>query len=326
MKKFLKILLILVLVIFVAVSVAVTYVKTALPNVGPAPRLNVKLSAENIARGKYLVSSVVLCMDCHSARDWSKLTAPVYSDSIGAGGMKFGHEFGLPGNFYAPNLTPYNLSKYTDGELFRIITTGETREGKPLFPIMPYLTYGTLDKEDIYAIIAYLRTLPPIEKDAPKSEPDFPLNIIEHTIPQKAAFTKRPAATDSIAYGKYMVAMGSCADCHTTQDDKGNPLPGYGFAGGTPFKMPTGGTVRTANITPDNETGIGKWTKAQFFAAIHKYKGVSPLPAVSHNDFNSIMPYATFSRMTDQDLSAIYAYLRTVKPVKHSVVKFESGE
>ena len=106
MKKFLKILLILVLVIFVAVSVAVTYVKTALPNVGPAPRLNVKLSAENIARGKYLVSSVVLCMDCHSARDWSKLTAPVYSDSIGAGGMKFGHEFGLPGNFYAPNLTP----------------------------------------------------------------------------------------------------------------------------------------------------------------------------------------------------------------------------
>src|SRR5271167_3290185 len=135
MKKFFKILLILVLAIVVLVIGAVTYVKTALPNVGAAPVLHVPLTAANIERGKYLVTSVAACLECHSPRDWNRLTAPKYADSIGAGGLKFGHEFGLPGNFYSPNITPYALSKYTDGELFKVITTGENKYGKPLFPL-----------------------------------------------------------------------------------------------------------------------------------------------------------------------------------------------
>lgn len=322
MKKFLKYFVFLVLAIIVIAAGGFIYVKTALPNVGPAPELHVQLSPANIQRGEYLVTSVAACMDCHSPRDWTRLTIPRYADSLGAGGIKFGHEFGLPGNFYSPNITPYALSKYTDGELFKVITTGETRNGKPLFPIMPYLTYGTLDKEDIYAIIAYLRTLKPIAKDnIPETTRDFPVSILVNTMPHPAAFTKRPNEADSVAYGKYLVAFAGCADCHTPQDDKGKPLPGKDFAGGNPFHMYTGGVVRAANITPDKETGIGYWSKAQFFAAIRKYEG-KPLPQIDTNKFNTIMPYSAFSKMTDRDLSAVYAYLKTLKPVSNNVVKF----
>ncbi|OCX52587.1 hypothetical protein BEL04_14140 [Mucilaginibacter sp. PPCGB 2223] len=323
MKKFFKVILFLVLAVVVIITAGITYVKTALPNVGPAPDLKVPLTAANIERGKYLVTSVAGCMDCHSPRDPNRLTFPVYTDSIGAGGLKFGHEFGLPGSFFSPNITPYAMSKYTDGELFKVITTGETRKGKPLFPIMPYLTFGKMDKMDIYAIIAYLRTIPSVAKDnIPEATRDFPVSILINTMPQKPAFTQRPNPADTVAYGKYLVAFAGCADCHTPQDDKGQPLPGMDLAGGNPFRMYTGGVVRTANITPDKETGIGLWNKAQFFAAIRKYQGKN-LPAIHTGDFNTIMPYNTFSKMTDSDLSAVYAYLRTIKPVNNSVVKFD---
>lgn len=322
MKKVFKVILFLVLAVVILVTAGITYVKTALPNVGAAPVLKVPLTTANIERGRYLVNSVTGCMDCHSPRDFSKLTLPVYSDSIGAGGLKFGHEFGLPGTYYAPNITPYSLSKYTDGELFKVLTTGETRLGKPLFPIMPYLTLGVMDKEDIYAIIAYLRTLKSVTKDnVPEASRDFPVSILVNTMPHPAAFTKRPNPADSIAYGKYLVAFAGCSDCHTPKDDKGQPIPGKDFAGGNPFRLPTG-VVRTANITADKETGIGNWTKAQFFAAIRKYQG-KPLPTLNKGDFNTIMPYATFSKMTDSDLSSVYAYLHALKPVNNNVVKFE---
>jgi mono/diheme cytochrome c family protein len=324
MKKFAKYFLILILAIVVIAIGGISYVKTALPNVGAAPVLHVPLTIANIERGKYLVTSVAACMECHTPRDWNKLTAPKYTDSLGAGGVKFGHEFGLPGNFYSANITPFALSKYTDGELFKVITTGETKAGKPLFPLMPYLTYGTLDKEDIYAIIAYLRTLPPVENIVPGATRDFPVNILVNTMPHPAAFTKRPVETDSIAYGKYLVAFAGCADCHTPQDDKGAPIPGKDFAGGNEFHLYTGGAVHTANITPDKETGIGSWTRAQFVAAIRKYDGQT-LPQVDAGSFNTIMPYAAFSKMKDSDLTAIYAYLRTVKPVNNGVVKFAAN-
>ncbi|WP_448700699.1 cytochrome c [Mucilaginibacter sp. AW1-3] len=323
MKKILKVLLFLALAVVVMITAAITYVKTTKPNVGAPPALKVPLTAANIERGKYLVTAVAGCMDCHSPRDFSKLTIPIYTDSIGAGGLKFGHEFGLPGSFYAPNITPFALSKYTDGELFKVITTGETRNGKPLFPIMPYLTFGKMDKDDIYAIIAYIRTIQPVAKDnIPEATRDFPVSILINTMPQKAAFTKKPDPADSVAYGKYLVAFAGCADCHTPTDDKGAPLPGKDLAGGNSFYMPTGGVVHPANITPDKTTGIGSWTKAQFFTAIKKYEGKT-LATVNKGDFNTIMPYATFSKMTDSDLSAVYAYLRTIKPVNNPVVKFD---
>lgn len=76
------------------------------------------------------------------------------------GGEFFGPDLGFPGEFYSRNLTPANLRGWTDGEIFRAITAGVNKEGEALFPVMPYRNYSKMDKEDIYDIIAYLRTLP----------------------------------------------------------------------------------------------------------------------------------------------------------------------
>jgi hypothetical protein len=94
------------------------------------------------------------------------------------------------------------------------------------------------------------------------------------------------------------------------------------FAGGREFKLPAG-SIYTANITPDLETGIGNWTKQQFVDRFKVYAvSAHNMPAVSDTDFQTIMPWTMYGGMKVQDLEAIYTYLRTVKPIKNQVVKF----
>ena len=81
------------------------------------------------------------------------------------------------------NLTPYHLGNWTDGEIFRAITTGVSRDGHALFPVMPYTSYAKMDPADIKDIIAYLRTLKPIHNAIPAAESDFPMNFIINTMP-----------------------------------------------------------------------------------------------------------------------------------------------
>src|SRR5690554_2503217 len=177
---------------------------------------------------------------------------------------------GLPGNYYSRNLTPYNLGDWTDGELFRAITTGVNKDGKALFPIMPYLNYGKVDKEDIYDIIAYLRTLEPIEYDVPESTSNFPMNFIINTIPAPAAFTTKPDKADKIEYGRYLVTAASCRDCHTPQIN-GAPIMELDLAGGFEYILSEGEILRSANITPHERTGIGSWTEDQFVQRFKNY-------------------------------------------------------
>ncbi len=100
-----------------------------------------------------------------------------------------------------------------DGEIVRALTVGVTREGKPIFPIMPYKGYGTLDREDIYAAVAYLRTLAPIANAVPDSEIDFPINLIIRTEPKEVKFGKRPDPSDTVAYGRYMATAAGWSYC-----------------------------------------------------------------------------------------------------------------
>ena len=95
-------------------------------------------------------------------------------------GDLFDQKYGFPGTYYAKNITPTGLSRYTDGELFRVITTGVNKEGKAIFPVMPFRYYGQMDEEDIKSIIAYIRTLKPIKNDVPKSSSDFPMHRVPH--------------------------------------------------------------------------------------------------------------------------------------------------
>ncbi len=323
MKKIAKLIAYLAIIVVVLIVVSVSYITLALPNVGSPENIKVELIPQRIEHGKYLANHVVLCVDCHSKRDWSKLAGPIDSTSLGGGGEVFDKGVGLPGEVHVPNITPFNLSAWTDGELFRTITTGERKDGTAIFPLMPWRYYSKLSREDIYDIIAYIRTLKPIKTTYPKSKLDFPLNIIVHTLPQKAELGTKPNPSDTLKYGAYMVQSCACKECHS-QDDKGTLLPGLEFAGGRAFKM-NGSTVRSANITADKTTGIGNWTKQMFIARFKAFSNPKEASKVNAGDFQTVMPWWSYSGMSENELSAIYAYLKTIKPIHNQVVKFSGS-
>lgn len=313
-----------VLLLIVGIIGVLSFVSFALPDVGEPENIKVELTPERIERGKYLANSVSSCMDCHSARDWTKFAGPFVEGTLGMGGEEFNQEFGLPGKFFAKNITPFALKDWSDGEILRAISSGVSKNGKALFPLMPHPSYGRMDKEDLYSIIAYLRTLEPIENKVPESEPDFPMNFIINTIPQPAQFSKRPDPNDQLANGAYILNAADCAGCHT-QKEQGNPIPGFELAGGAEFKLPGGGLVRSANITSDPETGIGSWTEEAFVKRFKQYADSSYKPAtVNKGEFNTVMPWGMYATMRNEDLKALYAYLRTVKPVKNKINKFSA--
>ena len=142
MKKhlFLKILAGIVILIVVVVFAVIMYIMNFLPNI-KVPDIKVEITKERIEHGKYLAFHVTACMDCHSTRDWTKFTGPMIPGTEGKGGEKFDKTMGFPGIFYSSNLTPYNLSKWSDGEIFRAITCGVGKGDRPLFPVMPYLIF-----------------------------------------------------------------------------------------------------------------------------------------------------------------------------------------
>lgn len=319
MKRFIKWLLIIVVIAIVGL---LSYVKLTLPNVGEPENITIELTPERIERGKYLANAVSVCMDCHSTRDWSKFSAPLVEGTLGKGGEEFNQDFGFPGKFFSRNITPAKLKDWTDGEILRAISSGVNKDGKALFPVMPHPKYGQLYREDLYSIIAYLRTLEPIENEVPESEPDFPMNFIINTIPQKAQFSTMPDKADKVKYGEYVFTAAACSECHTKQD-KGKPVEGMYLAGDFEFPMYTGGVVRSANITPDKKTGIGTWDEDFFVQRFKVYADKDYVPnTIKQGDFNTVMPWMMYANMTEEDLRAIYAYLQTVKSVENKVERF----
>lgn len=324
MKKVIKILVGLVLALTILIIIGLSYIKLALPDVGEPEQLTISVTPEKIQHGEYLANNVMVCMDCHSERDWSKFSGPLVPGTFGKGGELFNQDLGFPGSYYAKNITPDKLGNWTDGEILRAITTGVSKDGSALFPVMPYTHYGTLDRKDIEAVIAYIRTIPAIKSENKTSESDFPMNFIINTLPAKAAFTKKPDVSDIVNYGEYVVNAAACFDCHTIQE-KGE-FTGEPFAGGMEFPMIDGSIVRSSNITPHQTNGIGFWSEEQFVQRFKMYADSSyNPPAVEKGEFQTIMPWTMYSGMTEQDLKAIYAYLKSIKPVNNQVVKFTSS-
>jgi mono/diheme cytochrome c family protein len=324
MKRIKKWMAYIAITVTLIIVVAISYVTFALPNVGEPQNIKVDLTPQRIAHGKYLANNVAACVDCHSTRKWDVFAAPIDSAVLGAGGEKFDGRINFPGEVYVPNITPANLKNWTDGELYRAITTGVKKDGSAIFPIMPWQSYSKMDPEDVYDIIAYIRTLQPHETTYPKRKLNFPLNLIVNTMPKKAEPGKRPNDNDTLAYGAYLVQAAACRECHT-KADKGVPIPGMDLAGGNEYSLGGGSTLQSTNITPDKETGIGTWSKEQFVSRFTQYANGTAKPvAVKAGQFQTIMPWWKYGGMTQKDLGAIYAYLKTVKPVKNSVVKFQS--
>lgn len=301
----------------------VSYLYLALPDVGPAPDIEVEGTTAQVERGRYLAEHVTVCVDCHSQRDWGKFSGPIVPGTRGQGGEVFDHSFGFPGVFSAKNITPYNLNNWSDGEIYRLITSGVTRDGEPIFPVMPYTYYRQMDPEDTKAIIAYVRTLDSIETTSPASDPDFPINLVMRTIPQPANPMDRPPKSDSIAYGKYLTTIAGCMECHTPKVQGAADMERF-LAGGFEFALPGYGTVTSSNITPHKETGIGTWTEEVFLKRFKQYADMQyeDVPEVPEAQFNTVMPWTMYAGMTVEDLKAIYAYLQTVEPVEQKITRF----
>ena len=277
-----------------------------------------------IKHGEYLATNVAMCMHCHSQRDFTKYAGPTTTGTEGGGGQLFDEKFGLPGKIYSKNITPDNetgIGTWTDDELLRAMTQGIRKNGDTLFPLMPYPNYNRIAKEDLLSIIAYIRTLKPIKNKVPERQLMMPIaaaypgQYLQASVDGNA----KPSGGDVVKYGEYLITMADCGTCHSPLTPQG-PDMSRKYAGGYLFELASN-KVQSANITPDTATGIGGWTEERFlnkFLPFRKEEAYNIDPGKQ----NTVMPVIEIAGMKDSDLKAIYAYLRTVKPITNLVEKF----
>jgi mono/diheme cytochrome c family protein len=259
-----------------------------------------------LERGTYLMKSVVACGNCHTAPG-----GPMAAHEL-AGGlpMKEG-----PIDAITPNLTPdkeTGIGTWTDAQLMVGIRDGKRPDGSLIGPPMPFDMYRGLSDNDTKAIIAYLRTLKPVKHATRKSVYQMPLPPAYGPPVGSIPDVDR---SNKVAYGAYLAGpLGHCMECHTPMGKQPGRRDYENMmgAGGFTFTGPWGESV-AANLTPDKETGIGNWTDAQIKDAITK--GVRP----DGTKLRPPMAFAYYKNIKAEDLDAIVAYLRSLKPIKHAV-------
>ncbi len=317
MKKLGKILLWLGLALVVVLGLGITFTIGWRPFIGPHARTLTARKFDStparFARGEYLVNNVTDCMDCHAEHDWTQHDAPVLPGTLGSG-QDMSILKGFPGQVVAPNITSdpeTGAGNWSDDQLARAIREGVGHDGRALFPFMPYPDFRNMSDEDLASIIVYLRALPPVKKQRPPTALIFPVKYLIRSVPQPInAPVPDPDVSTPEKRGKYLVAVAGCTDCHTPADAHGQPLPGMDFAGGFVLDGPWGRAV-SANITPD-PSGIPYYDEALFIQTMRT-------GFVKARKLSQIMPWRTYRGMTDQDLAAIFAYIKTLKPVQHRV-------
>jgi len=327
MSKLLRIALLAVAGLAIVVAGGVAFLALRPPKQRPPSAEKIALEPARIERGRYLALHVTDCMGCHSDHDFSRFGMPIKAGTEGQGGFAFDEKLGVPGVVCAQNITAdpeFGLGRWSDGEVLRAMREGIDRQGRALFPMMPYVAYHHLSDDDARAIVAYLRTLPPVHRSVPAKHIRFPLNLILKSVPSPLSgpVPAVPDAPDHLAYGSYLTTIGGCRGCHSTEDARHRPIPGMEFAGGNEYRGPWGAN-RSANLTPEAHTWMGRATKAEFIGRFKAFvplaEGASP---VAPKGQNTVMQWLAFSGMTEADLGAIYDYLKTVPPVRHDVVTF----
>jgi len=315
MPKILKIAGFGVVGLIVALAIAISLTIGWRPFIGPRARpltnRTFERTPERLARGRCLAENLD-CFDCHGGHDWTKHPTPLIEGTRGAGYADFPMA-GLPGRVVPPNITPdpeTGAGNWTDDMLARAIREGIGHDGRALFPFMPYPDFRHMSDEDLASVIVYLRSIPPIRKALPKTEIIFPVKYLMRSAPEPiTAPVPQPDVSTPVKRGEYLVTVVGCTDCHTPQA-KGQPIRGLEFAGGFVLEGPWG-RVASANITPD-PSGIPYYDEALFLEMIRT-------GYVKARKINQIMPWSDYRSLTDEDLKAIFAYLRTLKPVKHRV-------
>ena len=264
-----------------------------------------------LERGKYLVEGVVGCFDCHSKFDENGPGVkgpgvPVLISKKGEGAVFLESE-GF--RVVSPNITPdkeVGVGNWSDDALARAVREGISNDGHALFPIMPYQNYRAMSDEDLASVIAFVRAAEPAKSQLPKTQLPFPLSRLVNNFPEPVTVpVPQPDFSTPVKRGEYLTQIATCNHCHTPSN-KGQPIAGLEFAGGSVF-----GDVAASNITPD-PSGISYYDETLFLEVIRTghIKGRALKPP---------MPWRTYRNMTDDDLKAMFAYLRTLKPVKHRV-------
>jgi mono/diheme cytochrome c family protein len=272
-------------------------------------RLTFEKTPARLERGRYIVEGPAHCFQCHSEVNWEAPGAQPRIGKKGAGTVfpEKGLEWLAP-----PNITPdveTGAGAWSNEQLARAIREGIGHDGRRLFPMMPYMNFREMSDEDLASVIVYLRSIEPVRNVVPKTT--IP-ELIKGSLPPHEPITASvpgPDMSDQVARGKYLVNLGNCISCHTPMN-KGQHITELAFAGGMSFNGPWG-EVTSANITPD-ASGISYYDEKLFINTIRTGQ-------VGARKLNSIMPWGYFRNMTDDDLKAIFAYLKTLTPVQHRV-------
>jgi mono/diheme cytochrome c family protein len=310
----LRYLLITVLIIVILVGGFVVFVLLrGIPHyTAENVRLQVAVTPQRVQRGLQL--SAMLCNDCHLNENTGRLT-----------GRKM-DEIPQFGTVYSRNITQdpeHGIGKWTDGQLAYLLRTGVRPDGRFL-PVMAKLQ--KMSDEDLQSIIAFLRSDHQWVKGDPTPNNDSkysflakfltnikavkPMDFAHQPIPE-------PDTTNTVKWGEYVsLYRVECYTCHSadfTTDDFNVPENSKGFfGGGNEFKRPDGSVIRSRNLTMDEETGIGRWTEEEFVKAVKT--GIVP-----HGQPALRPPMKPYTFLSDGEVKAIYAYLKTIPPVRNNV-------
>jgi mono/diheme cytochrome c family protein len=314
--RFLKWMAISLLVLLVVLSIGITFTVGWRPLIGPKTRpvtgRRFESTPARLERGRYLATAVSGCIECHTAHSPSDVKTIVGKPGSG---QVFLDQDGM--RIVAENITPdkeTGIGSWTDDEIARAIREGVDRNGNTLFPIMPYSHFRSMSDEDLASVVVFVRSLEPVKSSLPARIVPFPASRFINAAPEPVtAPVPAPEFKTAVERGAYLTNIGACTDCHTPVDDHHMPMQGLEFAGGTTFP---GEQYAAANITPD-ATGISYYDEPLFVSVMHTGK-------VRARELRKPMPWWVYGTMTDEDLKATFAYLRTVKPVAHRVDNAEA--
>ncbi|WP_323767647.1 cytochrome c [Marinovum sp.] len=246
-------------------------------------------------RGAYLVTSLMACGNCHSPMGPE---GPIADQALGGRLVEKNPQF----TAIAPNITPASrVSEWSDAELGRAIREGLRPDGTVIGPPMPIPMYRNISDDDLAAIVAYLRSVPEVEHDPGTSEYNIPLPPA-YGPPVESVTAPEPAV--NAEYGEYVAQLAHCMECHSPLTPQGPDLGENMGRGGFEFHGPWG-TVVSPNLTNHPE-GLAEYSDAEIKTMVTQ--GVRP----DGEAMQPPMPYGNFAGISEQDLDALVAYLRTV--------------